>query len=270
MRDTTTGLYQQEKLTEPRRSDLVRLAVGFFACVAFALLAATISFARSTAFNPHLFGAGVQEEAYQGAFSLLWPALAGAGLLALIGACWPGLTAYRRRRLVGAALSLGLASGSLWAYARPVIYPPYAILFWTYQFYDEAAFRPLLIEAARAGAGAFLYSACGMYLLAGGPRPWRLSDAFGSARWGDASWLVKGPPARGYPWRRCLRAFLDMPPSSPCRPSSPTCRHANASRMAFPSAFAGDASASMSAAFTSSCAPRRARARVSGLPYRPC
>jgi len=215
MRDTTTGLYQQEKLTEPRRSDLVRLAVGFFACVAFALLAATISFARSTAFNPHLFGAGVQEEAYQGAFSLLWPALAGAGLLALIGACWPGLTAYRRRRLVGAALSLGLASGSLWAYARPVIYPPYAILFWTYQFYDEAAFRPLLIEAARAGAGAFLYSACGMYLLAGGPRPWRLSDAFGSARWGDASWLVKGPPARGYPWRRRLRAFLDMPPLQP-------------------------------------------------------
>ena len=210
MRDTTTGLYQQEKLTEPRRRDVIRLAVGFFTCLAFALLAATFSFARSTRFNPHLFGAGVPEVAYQEAFSLLWPALAGAALLALTGAFWPGLTAYRRRRFVGAALSLGLAAGTLWAYARPVIYPPYAILFWTYQFYGEAAFRPLLAQAAWASAGAFLYSACAIYLLAGGPRPWRLSDAFGSARWGDASWLAKGPPARGYPWRRRLRTFLDV------------------------------------------------------------
>jgi type IV secretory pathway TraG/TraD family ATPase VirD4 len=210
MRNTTTGLYQQEELTEPRGRDLARLAVGFFACLAFALLAATFSFARSTRFNSHLFGAGVPEVAYQQAFSLLWPALGGAALLALTGAFWTGLTAYRRRRLIGAALSLGLAAGSLWAYTQPVIYPPYAILFWAYQFYDEAALRPLLVEAAWASAGAFLYSACAIYLLAGGPRPWRLSDAFGSARWGDASWLVKGPPAKGYPWRRRLRDVVDM------------------------------------------------------------
>jgi type IV secretory pathway TraG/TraD family ATPase VirD4 len=215
MRDTTTGLYQQEKLTEPRGRDLVRLAVGFFACLAFALLAATFSFARSTRFSPYLFGAGVPEVAYQEAFSLLWPALAGTALLALTGALWPGLTAYHRRRLIGAALTLGLVAGSLWAYAGPVLYPPYAILFWAYQFYDEAPFRPLLVEAAWASAGAFLYSACAIYLLAGGSRPWRVSDAFGSARWGDASWLAKGPPAKGYPWRRRLRDILNTAPLQP-------------------------------------------------------
>lgn len=126
-------------------------------------------------------------------FTLLAPALfaGAAGLL--------GYTSYKGlgRRWWGMSLLLAAFSAGLYVYSFRRLYAPWNIVLWSMSYWKNPTIGPYLREAVAGGGIYAVLLTLSIWLVAGSPE-WRVSDNFGSAKFGDGSWFSRGKKRRSH------------------------------------------------------------------------
>ena len=202
-------LFEAEAPKQFKHHDLFGLfllicAGAFGACgVATQVVAWQLGFHSGLPGTPNSVDPGIAQS-----FSLLGPILFSVGLLGVL-TCWLQVVRnlFPLRRTAGLGLLLCVAGLGIWAYSLPLRYAPYRLAHWGYLFSADPTLFPYVRRGMALASLLGLCSALGTFLFVGGAR-WKISENFGSSRWGDGSWFEKGPRALKSAALKKARSFI--------------------------------------------------------------
>lgn len=189
---STPALFERETVKNFKTPDPVGTAIFGLIVLVLGMGIATQWAAARLGFNANLPGPSRPGmSAFVSASPLLVVALLAAGVAGLAYA------AFRRRGRSWWGFSLllvGLA-GAAYVYGFERWYFPLDILLWVRHHLSDPILRPVLVEAGALGLGYAAFMGFALW-LAGGSNAWQVSENFGSATFGDASWFGAGRSRR--------------------------------------------------------------------------
>ena len=188
------NIYRPEALRKPRILHSGHLLLFGIITSWMILLLTTHLFAEAMAFSGSLYG---PKEANDMApyLSILWKGLLVAAALSIPGGYYIAQQPKTEpaRFYIGLGLFCAPLAAIVWAYAQPVKYPFFQYAFWAYLYHDAPELQSALVESLLTAVGVAAASLIPVW-LAFGRVEWTLSEAFGSASWGDGLWFAQGPP----------------------------------------------------------------------------
>lgn len=187
------ALFERETVKNFRTPDLLGAVILGLLVLALGVGVGTQWAAARLGFNPHLPGSSRPGAALlTGAAPLPALALLAAGLTGLVFAA---LRRPKRRSWWGASLLLVALAGAAHVYGFERWYFPFNALLWARYYLGDPLLRPVLVEAGAVGLGYAAFTGAALW-VAGGPGAWQVSENFGSASFGDASWFSSGRTSR--------------------------------------------------------------------------
>lgn len=197
--DLPSEVYVQEDLQDPQlrslSSYLVFTAVALVVAVAFS----TQYFAYLLDFTSRLStypgSVTTPQEDIQVAFRYISFLLAGMGVVGLPLGYWYSKQpkTLRFRGAASICLLLLAAAPLFYVYSFEQRYSFWLILKWAYLYFDVPPLRPALYWSGGLGLGVALFGLCAVLVGTSG-HTFEISGAYGSAHWGDGTWLAEGRP----------------------------------------------------------------------------
>lgn len=188
------NIYKPEALRKPRILHSGHVLLLGIIMTWMVLLLTTHLFAAAMGFSTSLYGPSDPNE-MAAHLDYLWKALLGAAGLSIP----VGYYIAQQPKTESARFYIGLGmlcaplAAIVWTFAQPVKYPFFQFAFWAYFYHDAPELQGALVESVLTAFGITAASLVPVW-LAFGRSEWILSDAFGSASWGDGLWFAQGPP----------------------------------------------------------------------------
>lgn len=186
------SIYQPDPPKSFHHVDPVVFVIGILISVVGGSVGSTFDFALQMGFSEKLFGAAspapdVASMLFYFSIFFVLLGLAGGPTLAVAG------KRQHWNLALGGGFLLAVVGTAAYIYSRPVIYPPFAIGVWAYQFYDVPFMAAALKRSSVAFGVGFGTTLLPLFLLFGMRSPWVTSKAHGSARWSKGEHFKLGP-----------------------------------------------------------------------------
>lgn len=190
------NLYHQEDIDQPTLRSPSIWFFFFALCFAGGLAFASQYFPFTTEITD-LPSQGLKQtpEDMRMTFRLLGGVLFASGIAGIPFSVWYSQQpkSLRLRPLLGMCFVLIALGPVLGVYSLGDSYAFYDFALWVKDFYDVEPLRPYFYETGGIALGLTFLSFTGFYLGLSGQK-FQVSDAHGSAGWGDGSWFAEGKP----------------------------------------------------------------------------